>query len=132
MTSPRDPRRPRRPRDPDDGEGESDGSRPRRPRRGPKVKTAKVKYVFDKKGRALPVWYVPYTIRRGRNKGKTKYLNFNRIKRLGGKKEGSRKLSENMVIHYLPKITQVEENQLDQLEARTNQLRLRLSKIVEV
>ena len=47
-------------------------------------------------------------------------------------RRNSRKLSENMVIHYLPKITQVEENQLDQLEARTNQLRLRLSKIVEV
>ena len=42
------------------------------------------------------------------------------------------KLSKSMVIHYLPKITQVEENQLDQLEAKTNQLRLRLSKTVEV
>ena len=52
----------------------------------PKVKTAKVKYVFDKKGRALPVWYVPYTIKRDLDKGKTKYLNFNQIKRLGGKK----------------------------------------------
>ena len=75
--------------------GESGGSRrPPRGPRGPKVKTAKVKYVFDKKGRALPVWYVPYTIRRGRNKGKTKWLNFNRIKRLGGKKEARKAFKE--------------------------------------
>ena len=56
----------------------------------PKVKTAKVKYVFDKNGRALPVWFVPYTIKSGPDKGKTKYLNFNQIKRLGGKKDAKR------------------------------------------
>ena len=62
--------------------------RPRRPR--PKVKTAKVKYVFDKKGKALPIWYVPYTVKKGKNKGKTKYLNFNQIKKLGGKKDAKK------------------------------------------
>ena len=67
----------------------SGGSRP--PRR---VKTSKVKYVFDKKGNALPVWYVPYTIKSGPDKGKTKYLNFNQIKKLGGKKDAKRAFRE--------------------------------------
>jgi len=60
----------------------------------PKVKTAKVKYVFDKKGKALPIWYVPYTIKKGKNKGKTRYLNFNQIRRLGGKKDAKRAFRE--------------------------------------
>jgi hypothetical protein len=60
------------------------------PPQKPKVKTAKVKYVFDKNGRALPVWFVAYTIKSGPDKGKTKYLNFNQIKRLGGKKDAKK------------------------------------------
>ena len=69
---------------PNPGPGEVD------PPRKPKVKTAKVKYVFDKNGRALPVWFVAYTIKSGPDKGKTKYLNFNQIKRLGGKKDAKK------------------------------------------
>ena len=50
----------------DDGPGPvENGKTPK-----PKVKTAKVKYVFDKNGRALPVWFVPYTIKSGPDKGK--------------------------------------------------------------
>ena len=68
-------------------EGENPGPRG-------KVKTAKVKYVFDKKGNALPVWYVPYTVKSGPDKGKTKYLNFNQIKKLGGKKDAKKAFRE--------------------------------------
>ena len=69
---------------------EDTGTGPVKQKPKPKVKTAKVKYVFDKNGRALPVWFVPYTIKSGPDKGKTKYLNFNQIKRLGGKKDAKR------------------------------------------
>jgi len=61
------------------------GKRPR-----PKIKTAKVKYVFDKKGKALPVWYVPYTIKKGKNKGKTRYLTFDQIRERGGNKDAKK------------------------------------------
>jgi hypothetical protein len=65
------------------------GGRPgKRPR--PKVKTAKVKYVFDKKGRALPIWYVPYTVKKGKDKGKTRYLTFDQIKKKGGNKDAKK------------------------------------------
>tara|TARA_A200000113_G_scaffold121245_2_gene108980 strand:+ start:23208 stop:29462 length:6255 start_codon:yes stop_codon:yes gene_type:complete len=64
------------------------------PRGRPRVKTTKVKYVFDKKGNALPVQYVPYTIKSGKNKGKTKYLTFRQIMKLGGKKDARRAFRE--------------------------------------
>lgn len=60
-----------------------------------KVKPVKCKYVFDKQGTALPVEHVPYTIKKGKDKGKTKHCNFNKIKRLGGKKDAKKAFKEH-------------------------------------